>query len=179
MTKNHSFVYFLNWNLYYWVYKITYYFSLYFFSRGSPSLSSLYAWNGLPCWERRHHWPIYINSQKWLALSARRCVMIGLDMTRNSFIYHSLKCVHKVTDKYDISIVYLTIALQVSLTTSMQNRSLTADIKLLNWSFDSMRICCLFHTRLRQINPKSGTKTSINSSIIDSTYHWNTKTKIQ
>ena len=117
MTKNHSFVDFLNWNLYYSVYKITYYFSLYFFSRGSPSLSSLYAWNGLPCWVRRHHWPIYINSQKWLALSARRCLMIGLDMTRNSFIYHSLKCIHKVTDKYDISIVYLTIALQVSLTT--------------------------------------------------------------
>ena len=44
-------------------------------------------------------------------------MLIGLDMTRNSFIYHSLKCIHKVTDKHDISIVYLTIALQVSLTT--------------------------------------------------------------
>ena len=98
-------------------------------------------------------------------------ILIGLDMTRNTFIYYSLKCIHKVTDKYEISIFYLTIALQVSLKTSMQTRGLTADIKLLNWSFDSMRICCLFHTRLRQINPKTGTKTSINSSIHDSTYH--------
>ena len=44
-------------------------------------------------------------------------MLIRLDMTRNSFIYHSLKCIHKVTDKYDVCIVYLTIALQVSLTT--------------------------------------------------------------
>ena len=82
----------------------------------------------------------------------------ALDMTENSFIYHSLKCIHKVTDKYEISIVYLTFALQVSSITSMQTRSLTADIKLLNWSFNSMRICCLFHTRLLQINHKTWDK---------------------
>ena len=52
----------------------------------------------------------------WL-YQPEHAMLIGLDMTRNSFTYHSLKCIHKVTDKYDISIVYLTIALQVSLTT--------------------------------------------------------------
>ena len=177
MTKNHSFVNFLNWNLYYWVYKITYYFSLYFFSRGSPSLPSLYEMACRAGWEDIID-PFTLTPRSDWLYQPEDAILIGLDMTRKTFIYYSLKCIHKVTDKYEISIVYLTIALQVSLTTSMQTRSLTADIKLLNWSFDSMRICCLFHTRLRQINPKTGTKTSINSSIIDSTFHLVTK-KIQ
>ena len=157
ITKNHSFVDFLNWNLYCWVYEKTYYFSLYFFSRGSPSLPSRYEMACRAGWEDIID-PFTLNSQKWLALSARRSY-VDRSWYDSKFFYlpftkmypqgnRQIWCLHCLFDNRFTGFF----------NNIMQTRNLTADSKLLNWSFDSMRICCLFHTRLRQINPKTGTK---------------------
>ena len=100
----------------------------------------------------------YINSQKWLALSARRCY-VDRSWYDSKFFYlpftkrypqsnRQIWCLHCLFD-HRFTGFFNNI---------MQTRNLTADSKLLNWSFDSMRICCLFHTRLRQIKPKTGIK---------------------